>query len=72
MYSLKISGVYCHFADDALPVKPEWVFPSVSPVESDTYNVDEPATFTVDFDDNTDAGDTGDDGEENDSPVRPC
>ncbi|KAF5329772.1 hypothetical protein D9619_009132 [Psilocybe cf. subviscida] len=53
---------------DALPVKPEWVFPSVSPVESDTYNVDEPATFTVDFDDNTDAGDTGDDGEENDSP----
>ncbi|KAF9559713.1 hypothetical protein CPC08DRAFT_505392 [Agrocybe pediades] len=60
-----------------LPVPEEWVFPSQSPVGSG-YSVHQPATFTVDFDDNTGTSDssqrgvgssgTGDDGRENDSP----
>lgn len=36
-----------------MPVPEDWVFPSVSPVGGD-YSVDQPATFTVDFDE-TDA-----------------
>jgi hypothetical protein len=61
-----------------LPVNSSWIFPEVSPVDSDIYSPDEPATFTVDFDDNegtTDDTQTGagtsnlsDDGKENDSP----
>lgn len=57
----------------------EWVFPMQSPV-GEGYSVHQPATFTVDFDDNTGTldessaggGSSGesDDGKENDSPVR--
>ncbi|GJJ07068.1 hypothetical protein Clacol_001267 [Clathrus columnatus] len=46
-----------------LPVPEDWVFPQVSPVGGD-YLVDQPATFTVDFDD-----EGVDDENENDTPV---
>lgn len=46
-----------------LPVPEDWVFPQVSPVGGD-YLVDQPATFTVDFDD-----EGIDDEDENDTPV---
>ena len=56
-----------------LPIPVTDVFPATG----DGFNVDQPTTFTVDFDDNTGTSDTssegagssgiGDDGEENDS-----
>ncbi|KAG6836731.1 hypothetical protein H0H93_004394 [Arthromyces matolae] len=59
-----------------LPVPENWVFPQTFE-NSDTYDVNQPATFTADFDDNTGTSDTsstgsgssgvGDDGKENDS-----
>jgi len=63
-------------ASQFLPVPENWVFPQTFE-NSDTYDVDQPATFTADFDDNTGTSDSsstgsgssgiGDDGTENDS-----
>jgi hypothetical protein len=59
-----------------LPVPENWVFPQTFE-NSDTYDVNQPATFTADFDDNTGTSDSsstgsgssgvGDDGTEDDS-----
>ena len=57
--------------NEFLPVPESWVFPEVAPADSETYQADQPATFTVDFDDEV-GGDTAqgfDDGNENDSAV---
>lgn len=63
-------------ASQFLPVPENWVFPQTFE-NSDTYDVNQPATFTVDFDDNTGTSDSsstgsgssgvGNDGKENDS-----
>lgn len=63
-------------ASQFLPVPEDWVFPRWFN-NSNTYDVNQPASFTVDFDDNTGTSDSsstgagssgiGDDGKENDS-----
>ncbi|KAI5116231.1 hypothetical protein M0805_001223 [Coniferiporia weirii] len=61
-----------------LPVPEDWIFLTAPPAGGDNFDTNQPATFTVDFDDNTGPADTssagagsnaiGDDGAENDSP----